>query len=184
MPCIDTVQGFSFCLAACEPLTSIYSSLSVIHANYTPKTPKPFAELYSGVSVDLPYSSTHNIAATQTAYAPPAPRWRAYRQALHLRRYQTPPPLRTLYRSTQPPYYNKVYKDAVTRPFYETHIRQCSIAQTMPARRLAIWHRSAVMAHRVSPAPSTRRGSPAASARRAGGTTGGYRRTSFRAFAR
>lgn len=35
------------------------------------------------------------------------------------------------------------------------------------ARRLAIWHRPAVRAHRVSLAPSTRRGSPAAGARRA-----------------
>ena len=36
---------------------------------------------------------------------------------------------------------------------------------TSNARRLAIWHRSAVRAHRL--APSTRRGSPAAGARRA-----------------
>lgn len=35
------------------------------------------------------------------------------------------------------------------------------------AQRLAIWHRSAVRAHRVSLAPSTRRGSPAAEAERA-----------------
>nr|DAG60771.1 MAG TPA: hypothetical protein [Caudoviricetes sp.] len=39
-----------------------------------------------------------------------------------------------------------------------------SVAQ---ARRLAIWHRSAFRAHRSSPAPSTRRGSPAAGAGRA-----------------
>ena len=36
---------------------------------------------------------------------------------------------------------------------------------TSHARRLAIWHRSAVRAHRL--APSTRRSSPAAGARRA-----------------
>lgn len=50
------------------------------------------------------------------------------------------------------------------------------------ARRLAIWHRSAVRAHLVSLAPSTRRGSPATGGRR--GIIGGYRRISFRAFAR
>lgn len=53
------------------------------------------------------------------------------------------------------------------------HARQCSTSQTMPARRgidafharrLAIGHRSAVSAHRL--APSTRRGNPAAGARR------------------
>ena len=75
----------------------------------------------------------------------------------------------TLYRSAQPPYYNKVYKGARVRPLLWIHARQCSTSQTMPARRgldasharrLAIWHR-------VSPAPSTRRGSPAAGVRRA-----------------
>nr|DAE34353.1 MAG TPA: hypothetical protein [Caudoviricetes sp.] len=30
--------------------------------------------------------------------------------------YQIPPPRRTLYRSAQPPYYNKVYKGAAVRP--------------------------------------------------------------------
>lgn len=45
------------------------------------------------------------------------------------------------------------------------HARRCSISQTMPARRLVIWHRSAVRANRL--AHSTRRGSPAAGARRA-----------------
>ena len=71
--------------------------------NYITTTPKAFKGLYSGVSVDLTYSSAHNTADTQAAYTPPAQRWRAYGQALHLHRYQIPPPRRTLYRSTQPP---------------------------------------------------------------------------------
>ena len=64
---------------------------------------------------------------------------------------------RTLYRSTQPSYYNKVYKGATVCPVMDP----CqTVPQTMPARRLAIWHRSAVRAHRL--ALSTRRGSPVA----------------------
>nr|DAE79523.1 MAG TPA: hypothetical protein [Caudoviricetes sp.] len=54
--------------------------------NYTASTAKPFTGLYRGFSVDLPYFSAHNTAATQAAYIPPAPRWRAYRQAQHLHR--------------------------------------------------------------------------------------------------
>lgn len=58
---------------------------------------------------------------------------------------------------------------------YQHHTGRCtgqpggvsSSACTGSARRLAIWNRSAVRAHRVSPAPSTRRGKPAARARRA-----------------
>lgn len=47
--------------------------------------------------------------------AQPARRWRAYRQAQCLRQYQIPAPRRTLYRSAQQPYYNKVYKSAAYR---------------------------------------------------------------------
>ena len=83
--------------------------------NYTVKTSKPFAGLYSGVPVDLTHSSGHNTAATQAAYTPPATRWRAYRQVLHLHQYQIPPQRRTLHSSSQPPYYNKVYKSAAAR---------------------------------------------------------------------
>ena len=68
--------------------------------------------------------------------------------------------------------------------------------QTMPAaagqrQHLSIWQGSARRGldtshvwHRVSSqgAPSTRRGSPAAGARRAGGTIGGFRRSSFSGF--
>ena len=104
--------GLLFCPAAYQPSTSIYSGLSAVHANYTAKTSKPFTRLYSGISVDLPYSSTHNTATAQAAYTPTAPRWRAYRQAQHLHRYQIQPPRWTLHSLTQPPYYNNVYKSA------------------------------------------------------------------------
>lgn len=112
--CLASAEGAGllFCPAAIQPHTSVYSGLSVVNAIYAAKTPKPFTGIYSGVSVNLTHSSAHNTAATQAAYTPPVPRWRAYHQAQHLHRYQIPPPPRTLYRPTQPPYYNKVYKGA------------------------------------------------------------------------
>lgn len=58
-------------------------------------------------------------------------------------------------------YYNKVYKGAGVRLLW-IHARRCNTSQTIPARRGQRLH-----LHRVSPAPSTRRGSPAAGARRA-----------------
>lgn len=115
----------------------------------------------------MPYSSARNAANTQTACAPPAPRWRAYRQAQHLPQYQIPPPRLTLYRAAQLPYYNNVYKGAAVRPCYRSmpdsaaYRRPCqpggvSVSTcTGSARRLAVWHR-------VNPAHSTQRGNPAA----------------------
>lgn len=37
MPCIDTVQGFYFCPATIQPNTSVYSTLCIIHAIIPPK---------------------------------------------------------------------------------------------------------------------------------------------------
>lgn len=140
-----TLAGLFFCLASAEGagLFFLPGGVSATRkrlqwlfcrpCNYTVTEPKPFTRLYSGVSVDFTHFSAHNTAVTQAAYTPTTPRWRAYRQALHLRQYQIPPPRRTLYRPAQTAYYNNVYKGA----------------------------------------PCTRRGGPAAEARRAGGTTGG-----------
>lgn len=164
--CLASVEGAGllFCPAAIQPHTSVYSAFFAIN-EVIPPTPQNSTQVFAGAfPVDLLHSSAHNTAATQTAYAPSAPRWRAYHQAQYLHRYQIPPPNRDAVQLSTAAYYNKVYKGA---PLSWIHARQCSRPQTIPARRLAIWHRSAVRAHRVSPAPSTRRGSPAAGARRA-----------------
>ena len=96
----------------------------------------------------------------------PARRWRAYQRTKRLYQYQIPPPRRTLYRAAQPPYYNKVYIRVQRRaPLLWIYARQRNTSQTMTARQLEIWHRSAVRTHQL--AYSTRRGSPAAGARRA-----------------
>nr|DAW12598.1 MAG TPA: hypothetical protein [Caudoviricetes sp.] len=112
LPCIDTVQGFCFARRRISQAQAFTAAFLPSMQNYTAKTSKPFTRLYSGISVDLPYSSTHNTATAQAAYTPTAPRWRAYRQAQHLHRYQIQPPRWTLHSLTQPPYYNNVYKSA------------------------------------------------------------------------
>lgn len=144
--------------------------------NYTVSAQKAFTGLYSGLTNCLPcffcacYPAVHpamshyqrHAGAHHSAVAPPA-----------YTRYQ--PPRRTLYRLAQLPYYNKVYKGAAVRPCYgfmpdgAAYRRPCQPGGGLDAshaRRLAIWHRSTVKAHQL--APSTRRGSPAAGARRGG----------------
>lgn len=119
-----TPAGLFFCLASAEGagllflpdgVQATYKRLQHVlcsPCSYITHAAKQRTGLHSGVSVNLTHSSAHNTAATQAAYTPPVPRWRAYHQAQHLHRYQIPPPPRTLYRPTQPPYYNKVYKGA------------------------------------------------------------------------
>ena len=132
MPCCNTTPY--------KRLQRVFAINEVI-----PPTPQNSTQVFVGAfPVDLLHSSAHNTAATQSAYTPSAPRWRAYRQAQHLHRYQIPPPNRDAVQLSTAAYYNKVYKGA---PLSRIHARQCSRPQTIQARRLAIWHRSAVRAH-------------------------------------
>lgn len=124
---LPTLAGLFFCLAStwCRAFilsrcnTATYKRLQrpfCRQCNYAAKTPKPLTGIYSGVSVDSPHSSAHNTADVQATYTPPAQRWMAYRQVLHLHQYQIPPPCRTLYRGNVSTYYNNVYKGAAVRP--------------------------------------------------------------------
>ena len=135
MPCIDTVQGFYFCAAAYQPHTSVYSGFSAVHAiirskrqnrlqGFTAAFPlichipaHTIQQTHKPTIHHLRHAGAHHSAVVP----PPIP--------------EIPPPRRTLYRSTQPPYYNKVYKGAAVRPCYGSIRRRCSITQTMPARR-------------------------------------------------
>lgn len=198
-----------FCPAAIQPHTSVYNGLYSVRAVYTAHAIKQCTRLYRRFSGYLPCfaavvwrvhpSTLHclrHAGAYHSAATPPA----------HTR-YQTP--RRTLYRSTQPPYYNNViYKGVAVRPLSRIHARQCSRSQTIPSRRgqlLSSADRWQVLhpAHllrgqrlhlyRVGPAAcnlapgqrSGRTGSvwhppPGGAAQRQGrGTTDGYRRISF-----
>lgn len=96
--------------------------------------------------------------------------------------YTAPPaPRRTLYRAAQPSYYNKVYKGAAVRTYYRSmpdsaaDRRPCqpggvSMLPTVQGR--SAWH--------TPPGGAVQQQGRGA----AGGTIDGYRRISFRAFAR
>ena len=98
---------------------------------YTAHAAKQRTGLYSVFSVDLTYSSAHNTVTTQADYTPPAPRWSVSQRRSISSAYQIQPPRRTLYRTAQPPYYNKVYKGAAvclcyrSMPDGATHRRPC-----------------------------------------------------------
>ena len=152
--------------------------------NYTAKTLKPFTGLYSGFSCDLTHSTAHDTRPTQTDIIPPAPRWSVSQRRSASSTYQISPPRRTLYRPAQPLYYNKVYKGAAYRRPCKpggVSVSTCTGSarrglDASHARRLEVWHR-------VSGKPSTLHPAGQSSSGRRGAIDG-YRRISFRAFAR
>lgn len=111
------VQGFYFCPDTIQPHTSVYGVFYAVHATYT----------------------AHDTRPTQAAILPPVQRWSVSQRRSTSSAYQIPVPRRTLYRSAQLPYYNKVYKGAAVRSCY----------RSIPARRgldtsharLKPWHR-------------------------------------------
>lgn len=161
--------------------------VSCCKCNYTAHSAKQCTELCSDISCDCTHTTAHDTRPTQTGIMPSAPRWSVCQRpdALHL--YKIPPPRMDAVQVSATAYYNKVYKSAGVRLLW-IHARRCNISQTMPARRgldasharrLAVWHRVICQGERsgtLHPAGQS------SSGRR--GTIGGYRRISFRAFAR
>lgn len=111
------VQGFYFALLQYSPIQA-FTVRFIPSMHYTANAVKPRTGLYMGFSCDCTRSTAHNTRPTKADIIPPVPRWstHTHRNAPH--RYQIPPKRRTLYRSTQPPYYNKVYKGATALPCY------------------------------------------------------------------
>lgn len=159
--CLASAEGarLLFCPAIIQPHTSVYKGLYSVYATIPPtqqNSTQGFAGAFPAICRALPLPCGGCIQLYRTAcvtleriHAPgrPAADTRYQRHARNAVQVNTAALLS---------YYNNVYKGG-------------SIPQTMPARRgldasharrLAIWHR-------VSPAPSTRRGSPAAGVRRA-----------------
>ena len=134
LPCIRHGAGLLFYLAAIQTHAIVYSVFCAVHAVYTSHDIKQHTGLYRRFYCDYARSSAANTRPTQAAIIPPAPRWSVSQRPDGLHQYQIPPPRRTLYRTAQPPYYNKVYKSAAVRLLW-IHARQCSIPQTMQARR-------------------------------------------------
>lgn len=121
--CLASAEGAGlFCPPAIQPHTSVYNGLYSVRAVNTAHAIKQCTRLYRRFSGYLPYSTAANNRPTQAAITLPAPRWSVSQRRSTSSTYQIPPPRRTLCRSAQPPYYNKVYKGG-----------QCSIPQTVPA---------------------------------------------------
>lgn len=183
LPCTDTAQGFSFCPVAHKPHTSRLQRLSCCQCNYTATTSKAFTGLCSGLSADLPYSSAHGTAYTRAAYIPPVPR-------------------RTLCRQAQPPIIIRYIRVQGCALLW-IHARRCSISQTIPAAAHLLRGQPGGVSMLPTPGglqsgtgSTVNQGGaaswhppPGGAVQRQGrggrrGTTGGYRRISFRAFAR
>lgn len=138
--------GLLFCPYTIHPHTSIYSAFCIVHA-VIPPTPQNSAQGFTWAFPLIRPIPAHTI---QQSHKPPIHHLRHVGGHTVKRNTstntKTQPPRRTLYRSAQPPYYNKVYKGAAVR----------TVMDPCPAVQHSADH--------ASPAPSTRRGSPAAGA--------------------
>lgn len=134
--------------------------------SYTANTSKQHTELYMGFSCDYTRSTDHDTRPAQAVIIPLAQSWSVSQRRNTSSAYQIPASCRTLYRSVQPPYYNKVYKSAAD-------CKQCQPG----GLRSGTGHRSA-----WHPPPGVTVQQQGRGWRR--GTIDGYRRVSFRAFAR
>lgn len=115
--------------------TSVYSGFCPVHASYTANTAKQRTGLYRRFSCGLSHFTAADARPAQAAIY----------HLRHARAYHSAvaPPTRaryhsragTLDRPAQTAYYNKVYKSAETHLLW-IHARQCSISQTMQARRV------------------------------------------------
>lgn len=140
--CLASAEGAGllFCPFAIHPHTSVYSGFLYHPWLYTANAVKPRTGLCRRFSCDLSHSTAADTRPTQAAIIPPAPRLSVSQRRSTSSTYQIPTTRRTLHRSAQPPYYNKVYKSAEV---------QHTADHASPAA--------------CNLAPSTRRGSPAAS---------------------
>ena len=155
------VQGFY--LPCCN--ASIYKRLQCVlrsQCSYTVHAAKQRTGLYRGVSGNLAHSTAYDTRPKQAAIISPAPRWSVSQRHSASSTYQIPEPRRTLHSSAQTAYYNNVYKGAWARPCYGS----------MPD--CATYRRP------YQPGGAVQR--QGQGGRR--GTIDGYRRISFRAFAR
>lgn len=173
--CLASAEGAGlfFCPAKIQPNTSVYSAFCSVHASYTTHATKQHTGLYRGVSVNLTHSNAANTRPTQAAIIPPVPLWSVSQRRNASNVYQILAPLRTLYRSAQPPIIIRyirarpVMDPCQTVQHIATHDRLAaaacgSLASATPGAPVDGGQR--LHLYRVSPAPSTRRR----------GTTGGF----------
>lgn len=184
--------GLFFCPAECERPTSVYSGLSVTHVNYTATTQKLFTLLYSNFFVNLPYSSVQQYSrCTSFLYT-------AYDTPEGIPSSVVPPQIPDT--TTTPGRYAGQH----SRPIIIRYIRAqrcalvmdpCQTVQQIADHASPAGSAPTVCGSLASAAPgapaerSARYSPPGGAVQRQGrggrhGTIGGYRRSSFRAFAR
>lgn len=134
------MAGLFFCLASAEGAGLLFCPAAI----------QTHTSVYSGFSCDCALLTANDTRPTQAAIIPPVQRWSVSQRRSTSSTYQIPPPRRTLYRSAQTAYYNKVYKGASVRTCYGSmpdgaaYRRPCQPGGGLDApnaRRLAIWHR-------------------------------------------
>lgn len=127
--------------------------------SYTANTSKQHTELYMGFSCDYTRSTDHDTRPAQAVIIPLAQSWSVSQRRNTSSAYQIPASCRTLYRSVQPPYYNKVYKSAA----------DCKQCQPGGGQRL---HLCRVIPAACDLAPASSHGAPAGTFYPAGQSSG------------
>lgn len=101
MPCILTrCRAFIFARAQYSPIQA-FTARFALSMQFTTHITKQRTGLYNSFSCDCASSTAHDTKPTQAAIIPPVPRWSAYTRQDAPTRYQ--PPRGTLHRSAQPP---------------------------------------------------------------------------------
>lgn len=165
--CLASAEGarLLFCPATMQPHKRLHCVLCRL-CSYTTNAAKQCTGLCRGFSCDCTSSTAYDTRPAKADITPPAPRWSVSQRRSVSSAYQIPPPRRTLYRPAQPPYYNKVYKGAD-----HASPAACDLAPGQQSGRTG-WH--------FLPGGAVQQ--QGCGGRR--GTIDGYRRISFRAFAR
>ena len=109
MPCIRHGARLLFCPDVIQPNTSVYSAFCRVNA-IIPPTPQNSIQGFTGAFPAIRRVLLLLSGGAPDYTAPPAPRWSVSQHRSTSSAYQIPPPRRTLHRSVQPAYYNKVYK--------------------------------------------------------------------------
>lgn len=115
--CLASAEGAGllFCPAAMHPYTSVYSEFCAVHATI-PHMPQNSAQGFTAAFPEICHILPPTIPDRQKRIYYRLRNAGAYHNAVALQRiprHQTPH--KTLYRATQPPYYNNVYKGAAYR---------------------------------------------------------------------
>lgn len=174
--CLASAEGAGllFCQATIQPNANVHIVFYTIHASYTAHAAKQHTGLCRRFSSYLPC-----FAAAVWRVHPAIPRRLHHAGTYHSTRapyslYQIPPPHMDAVQVSTAAYYNKVYKGAppVMDPCQTAQHTADHASPAGSSRRLAIWH----------PSPGGAVQQQERGGRR--GTIDGYRRSSFRAFAR